>query len=189
MTEPTTFTAVLERWHDFYLLTGTAAVTLLGLLFVALSLHLDVIVHEDGLHLNAVAIEAFMNLLFVLFISMLLLAPTAVGRPLGFALMMLGAFRLLTLLRRIRVIATGGHEALRRKFSVARALIAGVAHVLLATAGWFLFKRAEPETALALLVPALLLMMVVATRGAWDLIMLVGRFKLERGRGTGSGRP
>jgi hypothetical protein len=30
----------VERWHDFYLLAGTASVTLAGLLFVALSIHI-----------------------------------------------------------------------------------------------------------------------------------------------------
>jgi hypothetical protein len=32
-----------EAWHDFYLLSGTAAVTLVGLLFVALSLHIEIL--------------------------------------------------------------------------------------------------------------------------------------------------
>ena len=31
----------VEHWHEFYLMTGTAAVTLAGLLFVAISLHVD----------------------------------------------------------------------------------------------------------------------------------------------------
>jgi len=33
----------LSEWHDFYLLTGTAAATLLGLLFVAVSLNAEII--------------------------------------------------------------------------------------------------------------------------------------------------
>ena len=42
------FQHALERWHDFYLLAGTAAATLMGLLFVSLSIHLEKIVAEGG---------------------------------------------------------------------------------------------------------------------------------------------
>lgn len=37
------FAAIIEGWHDFYMLAGSAAATLLGLLFVAVSLHIDTI--------------------------------------------------------------------------------------------------------------------------------------------------
>jgi hypothetical protein len=33
------FTQAVEGWHDFYLMIGTAAATLVGLLFVSLSLN------------------------------------------------------------------------------------------------------------------------------------------------------
>lgn len=29
------FAAIIERWHDFYMLVGTAAATLIGLLFAS----------------------------------------------------------------------------------------------------------------------------------------------------------
>jgi hypothetical protein len=178
--------SLIDRWHDFFILSGTAAVTLMGLLFVALSLHVDVIVHEDGVHLNAVAVEAFTNLLSVLFLSLLLLAPTSVGRPFGVGLVMLGSLRLMFMLRRVRVIATGGHADLRRNFSIFRVFAPGIAHVLLVVIGVrFLMRRVDEDT-MSFFVPALILMMAVATRGAWDLIMLIGRFKLERGRRAGS---
>jgi hypothetical protein len=37
------FAAIIVGWHDFYMLAGSAAATLLGLLFVAVSLHIDTI--------------------------------------------------------------------------------------------------------------------------------------------------
>lgn len=179
-------TGLLERWHDFFLLSGTAAVTLMGLLFVALSLHVDVIVHEHGAHLKVVALEAFLNLLFVLFISLIMLAPTVPGRPLGAALSFIGAFRLMLLLRRVRVLATGGHADLRHNFSVFRVLVPGIAHVLLIVIGVRFLQNHVDHDSMSLFVPSLMLMMAVAGRGAWDLIILVGRFKLERDRRAGS---
>jgi len=35
------FTAAVEAWHDFYNLTGSAAFTLAGLVFVAVSINID----------------------------------------------------------------------------------------------------------------------------------------------------
>jgi len=46
-----TLLGAIEHWHEFYLLAGTAAVTLVGLLFVALSFHLDTLLHESKTHL------------------------------------------------------------------------------------------------------------------------------------------
>jgi len=37
------FAAIIAGWNDFYMLAGSAAATLLGLLFVAVSLHIDTI--------------------------------------------------------------------------------------------------------------------------------------------------
>ena len=49
---------LIERWHEFYLLAGTAAVTLVGLLFVSLSFHLEALLHETDTGLQA---ETFMT--------------------------------------------------------------------------------------------------------------------------------
>ena len=65
MPTPAEIQALFDHWHDFFLLAGTAAVTLLGLLFVALSLHLDLLVCNEGAYLKAIALEAFFS--FIMF--------------------------------------------------------------------------------------------------------------------------
>ena len=65
----------IERWHDFYLLAGTAAVTLAGLLFVALSLHLDRFVEKSHEHLLALSRVTLLSFTFVLFASLFMLVP------------------------------------------------------------------------------------------------------------------
>lgn len=42
-----TFAGRVEAWHDFYLFIGTAASTLVGLLFVALTLRSDVLKRDE----------------------------------------------------------------------------------------------------------------------------------------------
>ena len=65
----------IERWHDFYLMAGTAAVTLAGLLFVALSLHLDRFVEQSHEHLLALSRVTLLSFTFVLFASLFMLVP------------------------------------------------------------------------------------------------------------------
>jgi hypothetical protein len=69
------FVEWLERWHEFYLMAGTAAVTLAGLLFVALSLHLDRFVEKSHEHLLALARVTLLSFTFVLFASLAMLMP------------------------------------------------------------------------------------------------------------------
>lgn len=71
------FMHAMERWHEFYLLAGTAAVTLVGLLFVALSFHLDALLHESRAHLLSAARLTFGNFIFVLVLSLTFLVPDA----------------------------------------------------------------------------------------------------------------
>ena len=62
-------------WHEFYLLAGTAAVTLVGLLFVSLSFNLDVLLHESKAHLLAHARSTLMVFTYVLVVSLGFLVP------------------------------------------------------------------------------------------------------------------
>jgi hypothetical protein len=45
-----------EQWHDFFELVGTGAVALTGLLYVAMSPHLEVIINDSSLRHRALSI-------------------------------------------------------------------------------------------------------------------------------------
>ena len=64
--EMDTFANVIEGWHDFYMMVGAAASTLVGLLFVSLSLNVEVITHEANADLRELAIQTFTNFLNVI---------------------------------------------------------------------------------------------------------------------------
>jgi hypothetical protein len=163
----------LERWHDFYLLTGTAAATLLGLLFVALSLHLDIVVREDAPHLRLLAREAFYSFVFVLLLSLLLLVPDNHARPMGVELAAMGAIRLVLLLVAMRGAgASIGHGFTRRH--VRRRLLPAVAAAALLIVAGVTILRHDVDDGLATIVTTCLLLLVTATAIAWDLIMRVG---------------
>jgi hypothetical protein len=81
----------MEMWHDFYILAGTAAVTLAGLLFIALSLHLDQLVEESHEHLLALSRAMLLSFIVVLTASLMELTPAYSQRISGFTLMVIAA--------------------------------------------------------------------------------------------------
>ena len=85
------FPRYMESWHDCYLLAGTAAVTLAGLLFIALALHLEQLVEESHEHLLALSRAMLTSYIVVLTASLTLLAPAFSRRITGFTLMAVGA--------------------------------------------------------------------------------------------------
>src|SRR6267142_1773283 len=73
-------------WHDFFLTAGTAAAALTGLLFVALSIHLDRILGHAEHRFRARG--NFFGLTVVLVMALTVLMPTLEGRWLGLGLIL-----------------------------------------------------------------------------------------------------
>ena len=84
-----TFAQWVERWHDFYILAGTCAVTLAGLLFVSLSLHIDRLTEDSHEHLLALARATLMSFVFVMMASLFMLVPPEGPHSLGLMLIAL----------------------------------------------------------------------------------------------------
>jgi hypothetical protein len=89
-----TFSKIIDSWHDFYLMIGTAAATLLGLLFVSLSLNVDIISREENDDLRVLAAQSFINFLCTLMFSVVFLIPNQVPPGLGLPLLGIGGFGL-----------------------------------------------------------------------------------------------
>ena len=107
MVRSLTYPEWLGRWHEFYLMAGTAAVTLAGLLFVALSLHLDRLVEETHEHLLALARVTLLSFTAVLTASMLMLVPP-VGRHQ--TAIMLGVLSVMSLVFTFRLTRAARHH-------------------------------------------------------------------------------
>lgn len=84
------FPEFMASWHDCFLLAGTAAVTLAGLLFVALSLHLEQLVEDSHAHLLALSRAMLTAFILVLCASLVLLTPALTRRVTGGTLMLIG---------------------------------------------------------------------------------------------------
>lgn len=169
------FSALVESWHEFFLMTGTAAVTLVGLLFVALSIHLDVLLHEKRAHLLDLARQAQLTFVVVLLLSLMYLVPPSTPRILALssAGMTLVAFGIAVagLLKEMRTRETGlDRRALfRRRLSQ----ILGLALSLFAS--WLLWQG--EGIGLFVMIGPICLLLGNATGSAWDLLVQVGKLK------------
>src|SRR5262249_55565154 len=103
-----------EPWHDFFVVAGTAGVTLLGLLFVAVSLNTGIIMRSDERRLRVQAVTSFEALLFTAVLSLIALSPVESARQHAVMLIGFGAVWFLRSLTHLRSLAGAG-VALRRR--------------------------------------------------------------------------
>src|SRR5207245_4421138 len=67
------YQVLAQRWHDFYIVAGTAAATLVGLLFVGLSLHLRAVLSRS--EVRSLARVTLANFGLILFVSLFMMIP------------------------------------------------------------------------------------------------------------------
>ena len=168
-----TFTQWIERWHEFYLMAGTAAVTLAGLLFVALSLHLDRLVEESHEHLLALARVTLLSFTVVLFASMFMLVPPTGPHQTA---IMVGIMSIVSLLTTFRLTRAARHheEAGFSRGQIRKRLMfptIGYLLMLLTAAGlWFHI----PEM-LYMMVGSMCMILGNAAGTSWELLVQIAR--------------
>ncbi len=169
-----TWEAFVAQWREFYLMAGTAAVTLAGLLFVAISLHVDALVHETREHLLVPARSTLISFVFVLTLSLLMLVPAQGIRITGVSWIALGAvFSALTVRQMMR--ATVDHADFTRGLFRRRLLLPLIGYAWTAVAGFLLLRR--QADALFVVVGPLCLLLGNAAGTSWDLLVRVARIR------------
>jgi hypothetical protein len=163
-----------EAWHDFFVVAGTAGVTLLGLVFVAVSLNTGIIMRSNERHLRVQAVTSFEALLFTAVLSLILLAPVASLRQHAAMLIAFGAAWFVRSITHLRALvgATGG---LRR-----RLILPAAAYAAVAIGGVELLRGGRDVT--LLWIAAVVWLVVTATRNAWSLLVDVGEVRVEDAR-------
>ena len=160
---------MLAQWHEFYSLLGTAAATLIALLFVAVSISTSVLTPDPESRRNtstymSPVVFHYANLLFL---SLIALIPTQTLE--SFALV-IGAAGIGSVIYSI-VIALRVHR--NSMSDLADRLCYGAIPALCYATGpvvaLLLFE--EKPAGLNLLAGAVLLLLVVNIRNAWDLMI------------------
>jgi hypothetical protein len=160
-----------QGWHDFYVTAGAAAATLVGLLFVGLSLHIRVVVaHADVRSLARVTLTDFV---VVLLVALLLLSPTGGDQTAGISLLIVAGVSLLVLLRRgVESMRTRRLRTIDLRTLAARFGLSGAGYLAVGVVGAVLV-RGDFEHALSALLFVVVMLLVVAVRNTWDLLVTV----------------
>jgi len=164
------FSTTAAAWQSFYILVGTAAATLVGLMFVALAFGAG----RVGTTLSsarAFADPTFMHFSQVLVTSAVAVFPTMEATSFGIVLIAIAALRLMLMVRVFRGMMTAqrAHGDLELSdWVIGLALpVAGFATLVLIGAG-FVAGYGVSFTALATLT---LLTLLLGMYGAWELMV------------------
>ena len=167
----TSFTAAALTWQNFYLLVGTAAATLVGLMFVALTFGSSLVTEQTSPTARSFLDPTFNHFVLVLLTACLVLIPTMGPALLGVLLLLIGLLRIAFLFRIYRHMRAAQQTSSDIELSD---WITGVALPLLCylslgvTGIGFMACCAQAFNALAAVTLALLLLGVF---GAWELLV------------------
>ncbi len=168
---------MLESWHEFYGLLGTAAAALVALLFVAASIGAGFL---DPARTRSGATRTYMSpVVFhyaaVLFVSLVVLIPSHTPASLGISIGIAAAVGVVySLVVVVRLMRDNISDLADRFGYGAIPLVAYAAAVI---AAWLIARGsiAGPDV----LAGALLLLLVVNIRNAWDLTLAFVKRQVE----------
>jgi hypothetical protein len=171
------FAQALHEWHEFYLLVGTAGATLVALLFVAISLGAGFLTDKRAAATRAFFSPVVVHFTAVFFISAVGLFPAhkaAMFAALVGACALFGGaasvFATVQLLRHRWTRYVRDH--------LAYGLLPAICYAALLVAAAMIVT--ENESALDVLAGALLLLLIVNIRNAWDLTLSMVRNQARR---------
>jgi modulator of FtsH protease len=166
---PHEFATTLEGWHDFYLMVGTAAATMVGLLFVSLSFNLDVLLHDSRVHLMDLARQTFRTFLIALIIALIMLMPGLSIRVCGVELVAVGGIQFVMSLRNLVRLRHQRDTTLSRRLLIGRTMGPLLGGLIVMLVGYRLMRR-DAET-LILLSSATLMLIASGAWSAYDLLV------------------
>ena len=158
----------LEHWHDFYVLVGTAGATLVALLFVAVSLGTGFLDETRAAPTRAFYSPVVLHFAAVFFLAAVALVPE--HRAAFFAALISGCAAIGFVVSVFVTVQLLRHDWTRYvQDHLAYALLPAIAYIALLLAGWMIWT--EQELGLEVLGGALLVLLVVNIRNAWDLTL------------------
>ena len=160
-------TELLHAWHDFYVLIGTAAATLIGLMFVAASIAASYMTEQHQAGIQSFYTPTVVHFATVLITCVVLVAPLG-ATPLGVLLLAIGAAGLSYASFVWVRMGRGGFTANIDRGSILVRGLAGRRSPLLVAAVVMLLLLRD-ERSLEVLAVAIVLLLLAAIRNAWDI--------------------
>jgi hypothetical protein len=184
MTLIQSFGAAASTWQNFYLLTGTAAATLIGLMFVAVTFGAGLVGAQSAASARSFIDPPFYHFVNVLLTACLLVIPAMSARLLGVALLAISVFRTAILFRIHRHL-----KEAHRKFGdielsdwLSGIVVPALCYLLLAASGvGFLRGYSAAFGGLAI---AMLVTLVLGIFGAWELMIWMALTRAHKDSGA-----
>jgi hypothetical protein len=156
----------LEQWHEFFLLSGTAGVTLTGVLFIVISLGPSIIATENTTGVRAFISPNAVYFTTVLVVSNVLMAPDISQSLVGWLLIVGAALSLLYLWS-----VKGPQRWRENGLSVLDWIwyigLPYLAYAIVLVAGVEVLRGGDE--AMLLIAGTMIFMLVIGIRNAWDL--------------------
>ena len=161
----------MNEWHEFYNVVAGVAATLLGLLFVSVSLNAEVILGSGNKHSRRLAEQAFQNYLGVLVISLLILIPGISEKDFGISLFWLSLAWVTWVLVRAFQSAAAHAGGLSRLVLLRRFVAPVAAFGILAYSGFEMWSgHGNVHGSMA---AGVIMLLLSATIVAWDLLIKI----------------
>jgi hypothetical protein len=173
---------MLDGWHEFYMLLGTAAAALVALLFVAASIGIGLITIARGSPTHTYTSPIVFHYTYVLFVSLVALIPINTDWSLSatVGVSAAGAFTYSCFI--FARVMRGTTRDLDDRLGYGLSPL--VAYATTLAAAILLFERSAIGP--PLLAGALMLLLLINIRNAWDLTLFFAQQQNERKRESGS---
>jgi len=168
----------MQGWFEFYSTIGGIAATLLGLLFVAVSINASVVLGEAHENSKRLAEQAFQNYLAVMMVALLAIFPTIEISTFGFVTLAVtavwGVWVMIRLYLALRRPTDSGLrlQSLRRQFSS----LVGFG-ILIFAALRMAFDLGDSRNLFAI---ATIILLFSATTASWELLLRIAKASEER---------
>jgi hypothetical protein len=162
--------SLVQSWHDFYIVAGTASATLIGLLFVSLALHLRAVLARP--EVRGLARSTLANFALVLLVALVLVIPQD-GQGAGIELEIAGVVSAIIIVSPVVASIQSGTRTIRSRLLILRFALSflGYAGTL---AGGILLSNGSFTPAFAALAAATITLLIISLRNSWDLLVSVG---------------
>ena len=164
------FPELVKEWETFYLMVGTAAVTLIGLLFVAISIHIENFHRKTSTELHQFATLTFNCFFYVLLMAILFLVPRLSPLELGIPLLLLSGLGIVNMLiqktRVKKIQAKRQNRQIANRFNVPIACLAG----LLIVSSGIMFQITLSLYGMILVI---IFLLASASQNAWALLVQI----------------
>jgi hypothetical protein len=167
---------LMQGWSGFYELEGGASATLMGLLFVAISLNADLILAGDLPLTKRLAEQAFQNLTSVFVLSLWFLLPNQSPITLTTGLMTVSAIMMWWIGIRLFATHKTNDSSISQAKVVERLVPSLLAYLFIFLVSGAFYKTTGQEEVRGIAVATIILLMS-ALRTSWDLLVRVAEIR------------